>query len=583
MRVEVIKLVKKTFAEGVLRFMSRIFLHTSLLIIAFIALSNSHAVDIEGVIPAHSLGYVAVRDIPGIWDGVKESPFWQAFLSSSELGDGIREIEMGVGLMKQSLGVDLRVLLEVFCRRLALVQIYADAGSVMPIFQDAPPIVIADVGAPEMAPEIISKVEQLLQGNESYEIRPQAGKYLSVTFGTFRSAGGDPTLIYAFLDRLFVIAWEQDDFEAIVDAYLGEAPSLLQDPKFNKVSAKVATDNEVIIYANMEALWSTGMWRAEPGVIMQMLGVRDIRSILWTTNLLDPVRDQEMYMYTGDSDGLLISLFAEPKTLYSPDLIPAVNADIFFTVHFGDLKTAWENLKNSIRITLGQENYAQMERGISEFEHDTGLSLEDDILSSLTGEVGFALTFPELVKPLRGPEFLLQDGFMIFCGVKDRERCATSIQRILSAARAELQQTEYKGVTVYQIPAPDSSEYPHGYTFAGDMLVFGSFQKLEALIDEAYPLAASEGFAGIASQLPQQMGLLYCVNMEKMQELMLRAMPEIQDDMTSETPGSIGGTMNYDGEGLKFRSIGTPGKSWLETIGGLMDFLLVRKRVLGGT
>ncbi len=562
--------------------MFRTFLCVSLLIIAFIALSSSHAVEIEGVIPAHSLGYVAVGDIPGIWDGVKESPFWQAFLSSDELGDGIREIETAISLMKQNLGVDLRVLVEVFCRRLALVQIHADAGLMIPIFQAIPPIVIADVGAPEMAPEIISQVEQLLQSNEGYEIRPQAGKYLSVPFGTFRSMGGDPTLIYAFLDSLFVLAWGQDDFEAIVDAYLGEAPSLLQDPKFSKVRAKVSADNEVIIYANMEALWSTDIWGVEPGVLMQMLGVRDVRSILWTTNLLDPARDQEMYMYTGDSDGLLTSLFAEPKTLYSPHLIPAVDADIFFTVHFGDLKTAWENLKSSLRITLGEENYDQMERGVAEFEHDTGLSLEDDILSSLTGEAGFALTFPEAVKPLRGPEFVLQDGFMIFCGVKDRERCAMSIQRVLSAMRAELRQTEYKGVTIYQIPSPAGSEYPHGYMFAGDMLVFGNFQKLEALINEAYPLAASEGFASIRSQLPQQMSLLYYVNMEKMQELMLKAMPEIQEDMTSETLGSIGGILSYDGEGLKFRSIGTQGASWLETIGGLMDFLLVRQRVSGG-
>jgi hypothetical protein len=126
-----------------------------------------------------------------------------------------------------------------------------------------------------------------------------------------------------------------------------------------------------------------------------------------------------------------------------------------------------------------------------------------------------------------------------------------SIQRLLSAMRAELRQTEYKGVEIYEIPSPGGSEYPHGYMFAGDMLVFASFQKLEALINEAYPLAASEGFAGIKSQLPQQISLLYYVNMEKMQELMLKAMPEIQDDMTSETLGSIGGTMNYDGEGLK--------------------------------
>jgi hypothetical protein len=40
-----------------------------------------------------------------------------------------------------------------------------------------------------------------------------------------------------------------------------------------------------------------------------------------------------------------------------------------------------------------------------------------------------------------------------------------------------------------------------------------------------------------------------------------------------QTLGSIGGTLVHDGEGLKARSIGTPGGSWLETIGHLVNLM----------
>jgi hypothetical protein len=142
------------------------------------------------------------------------------------------------------------------------------------------------------------------------------------------------------------------------------------------------------------------------------------------------------------------------------------------------------------------------------------------------------------------------------------------------------------------------------------MLIFGNFEKLEAIINEAPPLVASEEFAQINSHLvspsqalesprtrgseqrgktvasvpvarnsegPEYSGLLCYVDLKKTGEMLLRRGSRVQsgDDIARlQTLGSIGGTLIHDEEGLKARSVGTPGKSWLETIGDLADLLI---------
>jgi hypothetical protein len=328
------------------------------------------------------------------------------------------------------------------------------------------------------------------------------------------------------------------------------------------------------------------MWMLGLGLLPEVLGLREMKSVVWATTLLDTTRVQEMYVYTGNNSGLLASLFVEPERLYSPHLIPASNADIFLAAHADSPLLVWKSITGSISNALGEEDYDRVQSDISEFERETGISLENDLLSSLTGEVVFAMTYPEAMETIRGPESLLENNLTIFCGVKDRERCAMCIERILSALDAQLQQIEYSGVTLYRILATGGSEVPVGYMFAGDMLIFGGFRKLEDVINQEPPLAVSEEFVQVSSQLPQELGLLCYINLSRMQDLLLMVNPQAQLDVDTNIPegtrlnplGSIGATLTYDGEGLKSESIGTPGKNWLETIGSvLLKVLLIRE------
>jgi len=526
--------------------------------------------EIESVIPAYSVAYVAVEDVPGIWDTVQASSSWMSVLSLEKLTNEARGV---MDRAEKLLGIDLRTLVGVFGSRMAFVKVYVDS--------QAPPAIIADVEDPEDAAEMIRKIEQTVGRDEEYETRSPAGEYKTVSFSSTRRVGRKPFIWYAFLDNLFVIAFDQDTFEAILDVYLGEYPSLLYDPRFNKTRAGISADGAVFVYANMELLWPTvrrSFWFAELGTLLRML---ETKSIVWTTNLLASTWGQQMYIYTGEDSELMAPLFAEHGSLLSPHIIPAANGDIFFAVHVGDPVAAWERFGNVVKSVIGEFDYAQMQSKIAAFERDTALSLRNDIMSSLTGEIGFATPGVD-VRWIEVPSYLMKKGLLVFFGVKDRELCAMSIERILLTAGGQLQQTEYGGITIYHdMPVLSGRNSPAGYIFAGDLLIFGSIQTLQSIIDEEAPLVVSERFANTNSQLPQRLGLMYYMDLERMGQLFPGASADIplEDNIMSlQTLGSTGGTLVYDGNGLKIETVGTASGNWLEAMGILAELFVYTLR-----
>ena len=150
--------------------------------------------EIESVIPAYSVAYVAVEDVPGIWDTIQASSSWMSILSFDELTDGAPDV---MDKAEEFLGIDLRTLVGIFGSRMALVQVYIDMDG------PAPPAIIADVGDSEDAAEMVRKMEQAVGNDEGYEVRSPAGKYQTITFSSIRRVGAKAAARYAFLDNLF--------------------------------------------------------------------------------------------------------------------------------------------------------------------------------------------------------------------------------------------------------------------------------------------------------------------------------------------------------------------------------------------
>jgi len=135
---------------------------------------------------------------------------------------------------------------------------------------------------------------------------------------------------------------------------------------------------------------------------------------------------------------------------------------------------------------------------------------------------------------------------------------------------------EYNGVEIYEIPALSCPDVPVGYMFVGDLLIFGNFEKLGNIIDEASPLVVSEDFAQINSRFPDQSGLLWYISLRSVLEMLMRSDIQSGTDLdlaTLQKFGSVAGVGNYDGEGLKLSSEGTSEANWLEVLGGILLFI----------
>ena len=276
-------------------------------------------------------------------------------------------------------------------------------------------------------------------------------------------------------------------------------------------------------------------------------------------------------MYIGDSHSLVTSLLTEREPLLSPHLIPAASANVFLAMNLGDPVATWDGFMDSVRTIFGAEDYAQMQSDIAGFEQEVALSVRDDMLASLTGEIGIAMPFPDV-----GQFQMVEDGRIIFLGVKDSELCAMSIQKILFAGGRHSQPVDYGGATIYDMSLLNRSGDPVGYMFAEDLLIFADVQTLQRIIDGELPLVVSEGFAAIDSQMSLRPGLMYYVDLAEIWGQMLTVDPNVQpenDVMRLQALGSIGGTLTYDGAGLKATLVGTPGGSWLETIGAFVELL----------
>jgi len=405
----------------------------SLLIMLLTALPTI-AVDIESVIPAYSLGYLKIRDVPEIWDAMAASDSWRSLLSSDEISDGIENIEVFFDGIKEYIEVEPRELAGIFAQKLALVQVYADPIS------DVPPVLITEVYDQQSGSEMLLKIGQALAEQGEYNVQLQRETYAGVPFGLIRSKTGDFSVRYALLDNLLVVAFEQSAFEAILDVHLGRDPSLIYDPKFNRTKDKIAVEGDLSVYINLESLWSVADVSLDPELkaIFQILGITESKSFIWSVSLSEANKSQEAYLYSAGSGGLLVSLLADPKSFSSPHLVPASDADIFAVMHTGDPIRSWESIKKAIKDTVDANDYQLIESEFMEFERETGLNLQNDILAALTGEIGFYFPFSAFAGTMGNFDYLLKDGLVIFCGVRDRDKIAMSIERALSTSRISL-------------------------------------------------------------------------------------------------------------------------------------------------
>lgn len=521
-----------------------------LFIIAFSLVNSTYAITTENVIPAYSASCIILSDVSRIANAMEKSSVWQEIGKYAK--EQIKKNASNQSFMNKLIINNVWKLVSPSVNEIAVV-------SIDPSKMDSQTIIV-DLGDSRNLLETAQKIIQILTDEKKTEIVPNAGTYQGISYGIVK-----PESRFAFLENLFIFAPGQKEFEAVVNVYKDKEPSITADPKYISSYNKVFRDGQMFLYFNSEMASSVSRLMNQQEQL-KTLGAGSVKAISWRIDLLSGTKDQELYFFTGDEQKLLSHLLSTRSSAISPHIIPASNSDIFFVIVANDIASAWDNYLAQLKNSLEIEQYYKMQDAFSGLEMMTGLKFKDDILSSMTGEFGISISVPKS----EGENFSPTSGLFLFLGIKDREKCQFVIERLL--ADKGLEKTNYKNVDIFYIRSMNSPVGPFGYTFAGDLLVFGGIKNLMAIIDEEVPLIASERFSAIGSRLPQSYGMLFYMDLAKLMALRPATFDQGDENWANimQSLGSMGGCSVYDGQGYGMKVTGSQGKSWLDIIGDIV-------------
>jgi hypothetical protein len=531
----------------------------SLLILLSIEISYAQSIYPENIIPAYSSSFILVNDVPKVAKAIKASQAWQELMKTveQEMNKNPKEAP---GFAK-FIVPNIWDIIELSTNRIAIVNINSE--------EFKKPSVIIDFGNAKSVIETAQKIMGMLNDNDKSNIILNAGKYLNIPYGIVKPDGR-----FAFLDNLFVYTPDQAILESLINVYVKEEPSISEDPKFNMTVNKLEGDGDVLIYMNTELTnpVTQALTRNEQ---MKILGVGDFKSTAWKIDILSQTRDMEMYMYSGYSESIMAGMLMQSVPLMSPHIVPASNADIFYAFNTGNFASMWDRFLDSVKNSANKQEYIDIQNGIAKFEIEKGLNIRNDILDSLSGEVGIAFGMTGLNENPEGTGSLMQSGIMIFLGIRDRDKIKMCIDKLF--ADQPMEKTQYKGVEIRYTPTMSTAQGPFGYIFADDMFVLSNMKRLMAVIDDEKPLITSESFAELGTRLSGSGNSIFYINLNKIMSQIPASEGEPSKTMFFKDMGIIAGMMSFDGEGFRTKITGNKSKSWIDIAGEIIDMSIKSK------
>jgi type IV pilus assembly protein PilA len=222
---------------------------------------------------------------------------------------------------------------------------------------------------------------------------------------------------------------------------------------------------------------------AKENVNFQRSGFADVKYVVWdhkdvTASTTKQTISQTELSFSAPRHGAAAWL-AKPGPLSSLDFV-SPKAIVAGTVVLTSFSQVFDDLKE-MEGTSSQSPFASL----AAFEKILNLSLKDDLLKYLAGEVTLEL---DSVNPPAKPVW------KVILNVNDAGRLQKTFSTLLAAAHLQTQSSEDGGVTYYTVPIP-SGDTPMeiGYAFVDGHLIIGSSREVAADAVRGHTSGASLG------------------------------------------------------------------------------------------
>lgn len=474
---------------------------------------------IERMLPQKPLVYTHLSNIGENWESLQQSKFWSK-ISDIDFG---RFSGHTVGEEKELLRGDLEIL--DFFKELGIKQFFGQelALAIYPVEGNEslsdliPDIILISRVEPEAKILVfISKVYEKLVGIEKFASHTEPYKNHEIT--TIKLKENKFDLFYSIIKDLLVIGNNKVKIKKSIDLFTNGKNSLVRDEGFRFVKAEMPRNTDLFSYFDFRSLLAF-VKELEP-LIWKQMASRDPYLIEKTKERFNRTLERfQMFKNGGfgftfgdiptikgitmlDTTKILphlVKLYEfEPERNRTLNFVPR-DVIFYYWTNNVDLQSYWENLQ--YEISMARKGYdrdvLEVEKLIQDFESNTGIDIEGDIIPLTGNEFVFLLSDIDVggIFPIPKIAFFIE--------IKDEP----VTERFLDTYLKERPDTRfssetYSGKTIEYMVLPFGANLQPCYSLVNGFLITSiSRDLLKEIIDtldERYPsLPQSYGFKAI--------------------------------------------------------------------------------------
>lgn len=352
-------------------------LKTIIFVLFFIGITlSASAARVEDFMPEESVLYVQLQHIDEVYGEIETSETWQKAFAL--LPGESEDIRHGIRMAEAFLSTDLLSVLETIGYQTALAVWLDETGS--PQFG----FVVHSGGNLSELQRFTKIAEGAIGLTGGNTLRLDAGVYQRARYNAMEM--NQNIAKYGFVGDFLVLGVGEGAFEKLMDTYRKDAPSIRQNPKFDKGSKKLGS-GVAVVFADVPSALSLindldESNRERFSIFQSFFGQLNL---LETGPLLQVVAQFNPNLPENE-----IGLFLKKgEPLKTPNAL-SDRDDLFVVVAPTVLESVWEFARIQMEKNATGETYA----AISFLEGLLNLNLEGDVMTGLTGEL--ALSVPDL-------------------------------------------------------------------------------------------------------------------------------------------------------------------------------------------
>lgn len=392
------------------------------------------------VVPEDALIFLSAQDIRATWSELEGSNFWNQ-ISTLEIWQ-TANVAGNLDILKEqfraNMGIDLSEenLLGLFGQDVGLVLVGGAAGALNPSL-----LIVAKLDPAAKMEDKINDMLDKFKDTLTITKNPYSG--VNVT-RVLNPAVPGPQFNYAFLSNLFVMGIGIDDtaVKKVIDLGTGSGGKALgNNAQYKEAMELVRIKGELrgIVYVNIGQI--VNLIKAFP-IPTEVGGVPFTEGIERTLGAIKAIAGAVSFQRERNKlEGIYVKLFflkndaiTDPDILAAWDVKPAEskslrfipeNSLLFSVSNSLDLGRLWELWQTNIRQQTPEQGETILS-AIDTFEADSGISIQEDIISWIGEEIGFVVSDVDLGGLFPFPKIA------IIINVKDEGKAGDSLGKLLN-------------------------------------------------------------------------------------------------------------------------------------------------------